>query len=82
MLLCKVALGKEFVAQNDGFVNGHDPVTMVALGWSGTEVQQALSQAHSVVAKPGETPGINYDEAVIYDKNQAIPSYVVVYDMP
>ena len=82
MLLCKVALGKEFVAQNDGFVNGHDPVTMVALGWSGTEVQQALSQAHSVVAKPGETPGINYDEAVIYDKNQAIPSYVIVYDMP
>lgn len=76
VLLCKVALGRTHIAKNDGFVNGN------GLGWSGTEVQQALSQADSVVAKPGETPGINYDEAVIYDKNQAIPSYVVVYDMP
>ena len=29
MLLCKVALGRLFIAQNDGFVNGHDPITQV-----------------------------------------------------
>ena len=82
MLLCKVALGRQHVAKNDGFVNGVDPVTHTPLGWSGTEVQAALSESDSVIAIPGKTPGINYDEAVIYDKTQAIPSYVVVYDMP
>jgi hypothetical protein len=82
MLLCKVALGRQHVAKNDGFVNGVDPVTRTPLGWSGTEVQAALSESDSVIAIPGKTPGINYDEAVIYDKTQAIPSYVVVYDMP
>eukprot|EP01043_Picozoa_sp_COSAG02_P005212 COSAG02_NODE_140_length_34374_cov_913.416443_15_plen_62_part_00 len=31
-------------------------------GWSGTEVQEALSQADSVLAVPGTTPGINYEQ--------------------
>ena len=82
MLLCKVALGRQHIAQDNGFVNGFDPVTATPLGWSGTEVHAALNGADSVVAIPGTTPGINYDEAIIYDKSQAIPSYVVVYEMP
>jgi len=82
MLLCKVALGRQHIAQDNGFVNGFDPNTATQLGWSGAEVQTALKGADSVVAIPGTTPGINYDEAIIYEKSQAIPSYVVVYDMP
>ena len=82
MLLCKVALGRQFIAKDNGYVNGYDPVTLTPLGWSGAEIQEALSDHDSVHALPGTTPGINHDEEVVYDASQAIPSYVVVYDMP
>ena len=79
MLLCKVALGRPYVAQNAGF----DPATNQ--GWSDADVAQALRSdgGHdSVMATPNQTPGINYDEEVVYNHTQAIPSYVVVYDLP
>jgi hypothetical protein len=31
----------------------------------------------------GETgPNLNYDEACVYDANQAVPSYLIVYSLP
>eukprot|EP01052_Picozoa_sp_SAG31_P023098 SAG31_NODE_1877_length_7007_cov_3.257093_2_plen_229_part_00 len=74
LFLCKVALGTPFVARDDGFAGGNE-------GWSQDQVDDALMQHDSVTAIPGQTPNINYDEQVVYRSDQAIPSYVVVYDL-
>ena len=59
MLLCKVALGRQHIAQDNGFVNGFDPNTATQLGWSGAEVQTALKGAAlaagaDLIMNPGE----------------------------
>ena len=72
MFLCKVVLGRSFQATDDGYCGTGN-------GWSQGRVEAIRQQGFdSVVAQP---PILNYDEANIYNAPQAIPSYVVVYDM-